>query len=266
MTTTISRYKDDLAKLIKLGEDMQMDLNLRSLEKDGKLNKDLKEVRKKTDGTFEKKYQRWYSETHSLIKQLMPERIVEFESFYLADPRRKSLDATTFKIQDWLMGLRAAPNRYTGEMPFNDFAAVAMRFFVQLEILRSVEARFESSLFDIRQVVQADLYDSELEGARDLHKNGFLRGAGVIAGVLLEKHLSHVCANHKIALRRKNPTISDYNDLLKENNVIDVPDWRYIQRLGDLRNLCGHNKDREPTKDEVAELIAGVAKMLKTLY
>jgi hypothetical protein len=68
MTTTISRYKDDLAKLIKLGEDMQMDLNLRSLEKDGKLNKDLKEVRKKTDGTFEKKYQRWYSETHSLIK------------------------------------------------------------------------------------------------------------------------------------------------------------------------------------------------------
>jgi hypothetical protein len=164
------------------------------------------------------------------------------------------------------MGLRAAPNRITGEMPFDDYAAVAMRLHVQLEILKSVEARFESSLLDIRQIVQADLYDSELEGARDLLKTGFLRGAGVVTGVVLEKHLSHVSANHKIPLRKKNPTISDYNDLLKQNSVVDVPDWRYIQRLGDLRNLCGHNKDREPTKDEVAELIDGVAKILKTLY
>jgi hypothetical protein len=266
MTTNISRYKDDLTRLIKLGEDMNVDLTLRSLEKSGKLSKDLEEAKKKFDGTFENKYQRWYSETHSLIKQLLPERVVEFDSFYLADPKRKTVDATSYKIQDWLTGMRAAPNRFTGEVPFDDFAAVSMRFHVQLEILKSVEARFESSLFDIRQVVQADLYDSELEGALDLNKNGFLRGAGVIAGVVLEKHLSHVCENHKIVLRKKNPTISDYNDILKENNVLDVPDWRYIQRLGDLRNLCGHDKDREPTKDEVDELINGVAKILKTLY
>ena len=266
MTTNISRYKDDLTKLIKRGEDMRMDLNLRSLERDGRLDKELEEARKKTDATFERKYQRWYSESHSLVKQLMPERLAEFESFYLADPRRKSLDATSYKIQDWLMGLRATPNRFTGEMPFDDFAAAVMKFFVQLDILKSVEARFESSLFDIRQIVQAELYDSEIEGSRDLHKKGFLRGAGIIAGVVLEKHLSHVCANHKITIRKKNPTISDYNDHLKENNVIDVPDWRYVQRLGDLRNLCGHNRDREPTKDEVAELIDGVGKILKTLY
>jgi len=266
MTTNISKYRNDLSKLIKLGEKMRMDLNLRSMEIEGKLAKDLKELKKKINGTFEKYYQRWYSESSSLIRQIMPERINEFGSYYMADPKRKTVDVTSYKIQDWLMGLRAVPHSYTGEMPFDDFAGVTMRFSVQLDILKSIEARFESTLFDIRQLVQADLYDSEIDGSRDLLKSGFLRGAGIIAGVVLEKHLFQVCTNHKVTTRKKHPTINDFNELLKKNNIIDVPNWRFIQRLGDLRNLCGHNKDREPTKDEVAELIDGVSKTLKTLY
>ena len=114
--------------------------------------------------------------------------------------------------------------------------------------------------------MQADLFDSELDSARELLKKGFLRGAGVLSGVVLEKHLSQVCANHKISIRKKKPTISDFNDLLKKNDVVDVPTWRSIQRLGDLRNLCGHNKDREPTKEETSELIEGVDKVIKTIY
>ncbi|MEW6667677.1 MAG: hypothetical protein AB1512_20910 [Thermodesulfobacteriota bacterium] len=266
MTANIQRYKDDLSRLSKLGEDMRLDLNLRTLERDGKLSKDLEEARKKSDQTFERKYQRWYSESRALVKQLMPERLAEFESLYMADSRRKSLDATSYKIQDWMMGLRATPHSFTGEKPFDDFAAAVMKFFLQIDLLKSVEAHFESSLLEIRQIVQADLYDSEIEGSRDLLKKGFLRAAGVIAGVVLERHLYLVCANHMIAFRKKNPTISDYNDHLKENGAIDVPSWRYLQRLGDLRNLCGHNRGREPTKDEVAELIDGVGKILKTLY
>ncbi|MCH7787417.1 MAG: hypothetical protein IIC22_07890, partial [Chloroflexi bacterium] len=53
---------------------------------------------------------------------------------------------------------------------------------------------------------------------------------------------------------------------LKSAGVVDIPDWRFIQRLGDLRNLCDHNKDREPTKDEINELIDGVEKITKTLF
>jgi hypothetical protein len=104
-------------------------------------------------------------------------------------------------------------------------------------------------------MIQADFFDSELDTARELLKCGFLGGAGVVAGVVLEAHLAQVCTNHGISSRKKNPTIADYNELLKENNIIDVPQWRFIQRLGDLRNICGHKRDREPTKDETAELV-----------
>jgi hypothetical protein len=105
-----------------------------------------------------------------------------------------------------------------------------------------------------------------LDAARELTKHGFLRGAGAIAGVVLEKHLLQVAQNHSLSIRKQHPTISDLNDALKNGSVLDVPQWRGIQRLGDLRNLCDHNKHREPTEIELAELIDGVEKITKTLF
>lgn len=86
----------------------------------------------------------------------------------------------------------------------------------------------------------------------------------VLAGVVLEEHLQRICLSHQIRVTKKNPTIADLNDLLK-TTVIDVPTWRFIQRLGDIRNYCGHRKERDPTKDEVQELIDGVEKIIKTV-
>ncbi|AQU05233.1 hypothetical protein B1778_00360 [Dehalococcoides mccartyi] len=120
-----------------------------------------------------------------------------------------------------------------------------------------------NSLFDIKQIVQADLFDSELDVARELLKNGFIRAAGAVAGVVLESHLKQVCENHQLSI--KETSISHYNEALKNKLFIEVPDWRFIQGLGDLRNLCGHKKDREPKKDEVAELIDGVDKIIKKI-
>lgn len=111
-----------------------------------------------------------------------------------------------------------------------------------------------------------DLLDSELEAAGELLKHGFYRAAGAIAGVVLEKHLGQIAQNHKVTVKKKDPTIGELNDLLRAENVIEIPVWRQIQRLGDLRNLCDHNKGREPTNEEVQELISGVEKATKTLF
>jgi hypothetical protein len=123
---------------------------------------------------------------------------------------------------------------------------------------------FGSSLADIRGVLQAHLFDSELDAARELLKNGFLRASGMIAGVVLESHLGEVASAHGVTIRRK-PTIANYNDALKNAGILDVPAWRSIQHLADIRNLCGHAAEREPTDVEVRELIDGVDKFVKTL-
>ena len=83
---------------------------------------------------------------------------------------------------------------------------------------------------------------------------------------MLERHLTQVCDNHGVKIGKKTPGIADLNDALKDANIVDVPQWRFIQHLADIRNLCGHSKKAEPTQDQVNDLIAGVMKVSKTLF
>jgi hypothetical protein len=263
--TNLSRYRDSLAKLITLGN--QMFADLASIVAPSR--RVVKEAGPKVanDGlpSFRGHYQNWYTEAYAVLRQLLPERVEEFESYYKPDPKRKSMTLTNYTIQDWLSGIAPAPDAF-GKKAYEEGTAVIMRYQMQLAILNSIETRFESSLFEIRQLVQADFFDSELDCARELLRSGFGRGAGSIAGVVLEKHLQQVCKDHKIATKKQHPTIADLNDLLKAGNIAEVPTWRQIQRLGDLRNLATHNKEREPTDEELRELIDGTEKITKTLY
>lgn len=140
-----------------------------------------------------------------------------------------------------------------------------MPMLQQASIVEGLANRFESTLFDIRTLVHADLLDDELESAEELNRKGFHRGAGAIAGVVLESHLASVCDRHSIRTKKSAPTISDFNDALKASSLLDVPQWRFIQHLGDLRNKCDHKKQTDPTKADVLELIAGVRKITKTV-
>ena len=200
-------------------------------------------------------------------------RLMEMGDELLADLMKdvnKNKNVYKYKFnnhyQDWLIGVRSAINDYTGKKNFNDYEAAVMKFQTQLQILDSAKLRFDSSLFEIKQLIQADLFDSELEVSRELLKQGFIRAAGVVSGVILEQHLRQVCENHNLQINAKNPSINDYNESLKTGEVLDIPSWRFIQRLSDIRNLCSHNKDREPTKEEVHDLINGVDKIAKTIF
>ncbi len=207
---------------------------------------------------FSSEYQRWYSEAKAVIKQVIPDRFQDFVRHYERQPNRKIMQWDNYVIEDYLQGL-----------PRSDIVPMSAgiaRMEQQLSILKSAEQRFKSSLFDIRQLVSAELFDSEIVTARALVKYKFLRAAGAVAGVVLEKHLMQVCDNHSVKVAKKNPAISDLNDLLKNAEVIDTPRWRANQHLADIRNLCEHNKAKEPTEEQVTDLVEGVDKVIKTVF
>lgn len=212
---------------------------------------------------FISEYDTWYSEALQVIKQIIPDRLPDFVKQY-KDEKRKEIDFLTYGISDCLIGLTTT-RPWDGKVVADSSAALP-KMQLQVSILKSARARFDSSLFDLKEVLQADIFDSELETAMELCKKGFVRGAGAIAGVVLEKHLSHICENHNVKGSKKHPSISDLNQVLKDNEIIDTAKWRFIQHLGDLRNLCDHKKEREPTQDDVSELINGVDKVIKTTY
>lgn len=266
LMSNLTKYREELDKLIERGEGMLLDLLVTTHPEAAKsLTKEQADLLRTNRASFSDSYQRWYTESAAVIRQILIDRLSEFESYYRVDPKRKAVNALTYRIQDWVNGSRAATD-YNGKKYFGDEAIVSMGFQTQINILQSAAARFDSALLDIRSILQADLFDSEIAAARELLRKGFLRPAGVLAGVVLERHLAEVCKKHKLVIRSKQPGLSDFNDLLKANETIDVPTWRFIQRLGDLRNLCAHNKDREPNLEDSRELVDGVERITKTLF
>ena len=212
--------------------------------------------------SFENEYQAWYSEAQTLVRQLIPDRLSDFIRYYEKPKSRKEITNSNYTIEDYLQGTRIT----LGSRTLVDRSAAIPRFRQQLSIVKSIRKRFRSSLFDIRQLAQADIFDSELDAARELARNKFNRAAGAVAGVVLERHLKEVCANHNVTLRKKAPQISDLNDALKKADVIDIPQWRSMQLLGDIRNRCAHDKQPEPTAEQVSGLLDGVSKVTKTLF
>lgn len=269
METNLDRYKKDLGSLISAGEQLENGIQAECHPKEfeAAAKKELGNKAKDFIAAlppFATAYQRWYSEAKVLIKQLLPDRLADFVRHYEKPKPRKEISYENYRIEDYLQGLTVTRGWEKQRVVGPDAAIPHVR--QQLAILKAVKARFESSLFDIRQLVMADLFDSELEAAAELAKNKFLRAAGAVAGVVLEKHLVQVCANHSVTISKKTPGTSDLNDLLKAASVIDVPQWRFIQHLGDIRNLCDHSKTVEPTAAQVHDLIAGVTKIAKTLF
>src|SRR3990172_673216 len=222
-------------------------------------------VTKPKQRAIEYSYQVWYTKALPVVKQVLPDRYQEFVDQYQASQKRKEIDFLTYTIGDYLIGLRVTM-RYAKEEVVNPFNAFSRKFQIQLFILRSCLDRLNSALDDIRGALQAELFDDEVSAAEELHKKGHVRAAGAVAGVTLERHFLTVAQRRGIKVNKKNPAIFDYNDIFKKEGVYDVPDWWFIQRLGDLRNLSVHFKDREPTKDEIDELIKGVQKVVKTIF
>jgi len=266
--TNLDQYRADLKALVERGELLLHSLCAKYVPEQfdaayKKAGTDVKAYRAQLP-PFKTAYQAWYSEALALIRQLLPDRVADFEQHYKKPKTRKGITFENYRIEDALQGLTVTRTALQEKVVGPDAAIPHVE--QQLAILRAVERRFESSLFDIRQLVQADLFDSELDAARELLKSGFGRAAGAVSGVVLERHLGQVAQNHQLVTRKAHPTISDFNDLLKTSNVLDVPAWRQVQRLGDLRNLCDHNKHRDPANEEVEELISGIEKLTKTLF
>ncbi len=257
MSNRFQKQEDELNELIARGEiliaKMMYDLGL--VEKTDKL----KDIVSSID--FNTEYDSWYTQSLYVINQLINERLDDLISQY-KQPKRKEITVDNYTMSDYMSGLTVS----RGSNLIVDTKHAYPKMNKQVSILKSATSKFWSTLFDIQEIIQADLFDSELQSAIELNKKGFYRASGVIVGVIIEKHLRHICENHNLKINKKNPSISDYNQLLKDADIIDIPQWRFIQHLADIRNLCDHHKDREPTKDDIDGLIQGVDKVIKTVF
>jgi len=283
-----TQIAQELDCLVEDGESIHLSVLIRNWENEDereKIERQLKkqeaEARKKTkdkadkgppplsvialigENNFGGRYQRWYSKAMRVVEQLLPDRYQEFKELYRLDKRPKELDVTTYMVSDYLHGTVVSRG---GVRRFNPADVGMGKMKDQINILASARDRLDSILADIEGSLEATLLDDELESANELLKAKHVRSAGVVAGIALERHLKTVAGNHEVGVGRKKPQIGNLNDALKEAKVFDNPRWREVQRLGDIRNLCAHDGEREPKTEEVRELIESTERIIKTVF
>jgi hypothetical protein len=245
MASASERIREELAGLLNEYEEM------------------LKLIKKKNVLEFGTLYQRWYTRALSVVSSIAPDRLDEFKSLYI-NPKRKVVDETSYTLQDYIQ-LVGPEKDSLGRTPYDKHYAAKIRLINQFQILSALRSRLDTVLSDVKGHLFAELQDAELTAASKLMKTSH-RAAGALAGVVLERHLQRVATNHRVRISKKEPTIADLNDPLKTAGIYDLPQWRKIQQLADLRNLCSHQKARAPTEDEVIELIDGVSGIIKSVF
>jgi hypothetical protein len=204
-------------------------------------------------------YEPWYTKALAAISQIVPERANDFREAYKRE-KRKEISAETYTISDYLRGISVSQ----GGKPLFDTSVVYMSLVArQISIVGAARELAPSVLRDVRTMLRGEILDRDLDGARELLKVGHLRPAGVICGVVLEAHMTSVLVRRGAKTKKTHPTLSDLNDALKACGVLDLPTFRLLQRLSDIRNYCVHAKEREPSKSEVEDLIAGACKVVK---
>ena len=272
MSERTEKFDKELEALVNEGEQLLIAIQYechpsQTLKQSSKLTGcDIKKLEAyfKNLPNFSHSYQTWYSKAQAVIKQVLPHRLADFVSYYEYPRIRKNIDFQNYMIRDYLQGLKITQG--AGEKVVVDRSAAIPEFTQQLNIVKAAKVALGSTLIDLRAILQADLFDTEIETASALAKAGYLRAAGAICGVLIEKHLGHVCKTHNIKIAKKNPSISIFAQNLRSLNVITLANERFIQSLADTRNVCCHAKAREPTEAAIIELVEGTGKVLKTIF
>ena len=224
--------------------------------------KSLVNMLRESDDSFYFDYQTWYTRAARVVEVTLPDRVEEFRGYYEIDPKRKTLGYENYGIQDFCKQLVPIGPNFEN---FDRTKNATICLINQIAILQSVRTRLDSIIGNIHQTILADVRDRELETAQELQTVS-LRAAGALAGVVLERHLQETCTAHKLTIQKRKPKLSDYSESLKQSTVIDVPAWRKLGYLADIRNICCHAKGDAPTAEQVRELIGGVNWAIKTVF
>lgn len=113
-------------------------------------------------------------------------------------------------------------------------------------------------LSSIKTLVQAEVFDSELEQANELFSSGYYTAAAVIAGVVLETALRELCDRSGIPHGKLDKMNSD----LAKAGVYNKLNQKRITAIADIRNSAAHGKQDEFTVQDVSDMIKDVSRFL----
>jgi Domain of unknown function (DUF4145) len=171
----------------------------------------------------------------------------------------------TVKVKNLLSKLCGENSQYFKQFESQENSGVLAT--TNLTIFRGLRAVFvavkedlESGyLSSIKTLVQAEVFDSELEQASELFDSGYSTAAAVIAGVVLETALRELCDRNVISHGKLDKMNAD----LAKAGVYNQLNQKRITAIADIRNSAAHGKPDKFTSQDVSDMIKDVNQFLR---
>ena len=113
-------------------------------------------------------------------------------------------------------------------------------------------------LSSVRNLVQAEVFSTELEQARELLAAGYRIPAAVICGVVLETNLRGLCETHSLATGKLDKMNADLAKAGQYNSLVQ----KRITALAAIRNSAAHGNSAEFDDANVRSMIEEVEKLV----
>jgi hypothetical protein len=114
----------------------------------------------------------------------------------------------------------------------------------------------------LKNIIEAEVFESQIEQAEELLGKGYYVPAAVIAGVVLETHIRELCLENNMPTGKLNKM----NDDLAKNGIYNVIIQKQITELAAIRNSAAHGKENDEkegfTLEQVKTMIAGIKNIL----
>ena len=179
-------------------------------------------------------------------------------------------DVDEEKLLSWKIKVRNLLSKTCGEnsQHFQEFEKIEeySTYFGNYDRFRRFQAVFLAAkedfeggyLSSIKTLVQAEVFDSELEQAKELLGAGYFSAAAVIAGVVLETALRELCDRENIPHGKLDKMNADLAKAGKYHTLVQ----KRITALAAIRNSSAHGKVDEFTKQNVVNMIDEVEQFL----
>jgi len=103
----------------------------------------------------------------------------------------------------------------------------------------------------VRSLIQAEVFESELDQARQLFDAGYMTAAAVIAGTVLETTLRELCDRDGLPRGKLDKMNAD----LSKAGVYNLLVQKRITALADIRNNAAHGNSSSFASDDVRDMI-----------
>ena len=113
-------------------------------------------------------------------------------------------------------------------------------------------------IVSLKSLIQAEVFDSELEQATELLQNGYKVAAAVIAGVVLETSLRDICTQEGIAHSKLDKMNAD----LAKQRVYNKLQQKRVTALADIRNSAAHGRPEDFSESDVKMMITEIEQFL----